>query len=87
MDIGLMAVLVGLILYYGYKFTKNKQVINLVMVVFCSGCAMYGTKYPIYNYLQQSGQRAVDVSFGICIITLLFIGFANKFKRKNKVQL
>ncbi|EQB90300.1 putative membrane-anchored protein [Clostridium punense] len=87
MDIGLMAVLVGLILYYGYKFIKNKQVINLVMVVFCSGCAMYGTKYPIYNYLQQSGQRAVDVSFGICAVTLLFIVAVKGFSRRNKVRL
>jgi len=87
MDIGLMAVLIALILYNGYQYSKDKKQIYLINMLFFSACAIYGTKYPIYNYLQQPEQRIVDISFGIFIITLLSIGFANRFKKKHKVKL
>lgn len=82
-----MVILIVLILYNGYQYAKDKKQIYLINMLFFSACAIYGTKYPIYNYLQKPEQRIIDISFGIFIITLFFIGFANRFKKKDKVKL
>lgn len=81
MDIGLMIVLIIFIIYYAFKYNSYKKAINLFMVFFFTGLSLYGTKYPVYDGLQQFQQNILNIGFIIFTLILLFIGCTNKLKK------
>lgn len=84
MDFGLMAVVIIYIGYCAFQYKKHKKVDELVMIIFLTYIALYGTKYPIYDRLQQFQQRILNIGFIVFSLILLFIGYKNKMKKKDE---
>lgn len=83
MDFGLMAVIIIYLGYCVFRYKKNKEVADLVTIILLTAAALYGTKYPINDYLQQSQQRILNIGFIVFSLILLFIGYKNKMKKRN----
>jgi len=83
MDFGLMAVVIIYIGYCAFQYKKHKRVGDLVMIIFLTGIALYRTKYPIYDRLQQPQQMILNIGFILFSLILLFIGYKNKMKKIN----
>jgi hypothetical protein len=82
MDYGLIIIILGSIIYYAFQYKKDKKAINLFFIFLFTGFILYGTKYPIVNYLQQSHQKILGILFGVFALVLLFIGYRNDIKNK-----
>ncbi len=83
MDYGLIAILIFFIGYYTFKYIKNKKGLNLLMVFYFVGLALYATKYPIYNWVQESQQKILNISYFVFGLILLLIVYINKNKIKK----
>jgi cbb3-type cytochrome oxidase subunit 3 len=84
MDFGLMAVIIIYLGYCVFRYKKHKETADLVTIILLTGISLYGTKYPIYDRLQQSQQRILTIGFIVFSLILLFIGYKNKMKKKDK---
>jgi hypothetical protein len=83
MDYGLIIILIVFIVYYAFQYKKHKKVISLIMVYFFIWSMLYSTKYPIYDGLQQSNQKNLNICFIIFTLILLFVGYINRIKKSS----
>ncbi len=83
MDYGLMIILIIFIIYYAFQYKKTKKAMNLLMIFFFVGSALYKTKYPIYDQLQEFQQKILNISYVVFALILLFTAYINKTKKKK----
>lgn len=70
MDYGLM---IAVIVYCTAQYKKTKKPINLFLIIYAMYLGIYGTKYPIYNYLDKLQQNVENVAFALFTLGLLAI--------------
>ena len=83
MDYGLMIILIIFIIYYAFQYKNTKKAMNLLMIFFFVGSALYKTKYPIYDQLQEFQQKILNISYVVFALILLFTAYINKTKNNK----
>lgn len=83
MDYGLMIAIIVFLVYCTVQYKKTKKSINLFLIIYVMYLGIYGTKYPICNYLVKLQQNVVNVAFALFTLGLLTILFINRRKRKG----